>query len=53
MFIPPSAWFTGFIPDLPTPFDAADAIDLEAFAALCERQIAAGVPAIVGLRDGR
>jgi 4-hydroxy-tetrahydrodipicolinate synthase len=47
MFIPPSAWFTGFIPDLPTPFDAADAIDLEAFAALCERQIAAGVPAIV------
>ena len=21
MFIPPSAWFTGFIPDLPTPFD--------------------------------
>jgi 4-hydroxy-tetrahydrodipicolinate synthase len=47
MFIPPSAWFTGFIPDLPTPFDAADAIDLKAFAALCERQIAAGVPAIV------
>jgi 4-hydroxy-tetrahydrodipicolinate synthase len=47
MFTPPSAWFTGFIPDLPTPFDAADAIDLKAFAALCERQIAAGVPAIV------
>ncbi|WFU27114.1 4-hydroxy-tetrahydrodipicolinate synthase [Bradyrhizobium sp. CB1717] len=47
MFIPPSAWFTGFIPDLPTPFDAADAIDVEAFAALCERQAAAGVPAIV------
>jgi 4-hydroxy-tetrahydrodipicolinate synthase len=47
MFIPPSAWFTGFIPDLPTPFDAADAIDLKAFAALCERQIGAGVPAIV------
>ncbi|MBR0784423.1 4-hydroxy-tetrahydrodipicolinate synthase [Bradyrhizobium iriomotense] len=47
MFIPPSAWFTGFIPDLPTPFDAADAVDLKAFAALCERQIAAGVPAIV------
>src|SRR6478609_11164431 len=47
MFIPPSAWFTGFIPDLPTPFDAADAIDLKAFAALCERQVAAGVPAIV------
>ncbi|AHY53905.1 4-hydroxy-tetrahydrodipicolinate synthase [Bradyrhizobium japonicum] len=47
MFIPPSAWFTGFIPDLPTPFDSADAIDLKAFAALCERQIAAGVPALV------
>ena len=47
MFTPPSAWFTGFIPDLPTPFDAADAVDLEAFAALCERQIGAGVPAIV------
>lgn len=47
MFTPPSAWFTGFIPDLPTPFDAADAIDLAAFAALCERQIAANVPAIV------
>ncbi|TYL95554.1 4-hydroxy-tetrahydrodipicolinate synthase [Bradyrhizobium rifense] len=47
MFIPPSAWFTGFIPDLPTPFDAADAIDLNVFAALCERQIAAGVPALV------
>jgi 4-hydroxy-tetrahydrodipicolinate synthase len=47
MFIPPSAWFTGFIPDLPTPFDAADAIDLKVFATLCERQIAAGVPALV------
>ena len=31
MFTPPAAWFTGFIPDLPTPFDAADAIDLKAF----------------------
>ncbi|WP_339031268.1 4-hydroxy-tetrahydrodipicolinate synthase [Bradyrhizobium symbiodeficiens] len=47
MFIPPAAWFTGFIPDLPTPFDTADAIDLKAFAALCERQVAAGVPALV------
>ncbi|MCK1720856.1 4-hydroxy-tetrahydrodipicolinate synthase [Bradyrhizobium sp. 141] len=47
MLIPPAAWFTGFIPDLPTPFDAADAIDLKAFAALCERQVAAGAPAIV------
>jgi 4-hydroxy-tetrahydrodipicolinate synthase len=47
MFIAPSAWFTGIIADLPTPFDAADAVDLKALAALCERQIAAGVPAIV------
>ena len=47
MLIPPAAWFTGYIPDLPTPFDAAEAIDLEAFAALCERQVAASVPAIV------
>ncbi|MFK4509850.1 4-hydroxy-tetrahydrodipicolinate synthase [Bradyrhizobium daqingense] len=47
MFIPPSAWFTGFIPELPTPFDAADAIDLKAFAAICERQVAAGAPAVV------
>ncbi len=47
MFITPSAWFTGFIPDLPTPFDAADTIDLKALAALCERQIAAGAPALV------
>jgi 4-hydroxy-tetrahydrodipicolinate synthase len=47
MFIPPSAWFTGFIPDLPSPFDASDGIDLKAFAAQCERQIAAGVPALV------
>ncbi|MBR0961007.1 4-hydroxy-tetrahydrodipicolinate synthase [Bradyrhizobium japonicum] len=47
MLIPPAAWFTGFIPDLPTPFDVTDAIDLKAFAALCERQVAAGAPAIV------
>jgi 4-hydroxy-tetrahydrodipicolinate synthase len=47
MFIPPSAWFTGFIPDLPTPFDPSDAIDLKALAALCERHVAAGAPAIV------
>lgn len=47
MFTPPSAWFTGFIPDMPTPFDTADAIDLKAFAALCERQVAARVPALV------
>ncbi len=47
MFNAPAAWFTGFIPDLPTPFTSSDAVDIEAFAALCERQIAAGVPALV------
>jgi 4-hydroxy-tetrahydrodipicolinate synthase len=40
-------WLTGYIPDLPTPFDDAGRIDLAAFARLCERQIAAGVSAIV------
>jgi len=42
-----AAWLTGFIPDLPTPFDEAREIDLAAFARLCERQIEAGVSAIV------
>src|SRR5262245_54623319 len=40
-------WLTGYIPDLPTPFDEAGRIDINAFARLCERQIAAGVSAIV------
>ena len=43
----PATWLAGYIPDLPTPFDDAGAVDLDAFARLCERQIAAGVPAIV------
>jgi 4-hydroxy-tetrahydrodipicolinate synthase len=43
----PTAWLAGHIPDLPTPFDESDRIDLNAFARLCERQIAAGVSAIV------
>jgi 4-hydroxy-tetrahydrodipicolinate synthase len=47
MPVSPSAWLTGMIPDLPTPFNAAGGIDLNAFAALCERQIAAGAPALV------
>ncbi len=42
-----TAWLVGYIPDLPTPFDEAGAIDLAAFARLCERQIQAGVSAIV------
>jgi 4-hydroxy-tetrahydrodipicolinate synthase len=43
----PAAWLTGYIPDLPTPFDEAGAIDLKAFERLCQRQIEAGAPAIV------
>jgi 4-hydroxy-tetrahydrodipicolinate synthase len=42
----PATWLTGYIPDLPTPFDENDRIDLKAFARLCERQIEAGVAAI-------
>lgn len=42
-----AAWLAGYIPDLPTPFDAAGAIDVAALQTLCERQIKAGVPAIV------
>jgi 4-hydroxy-tetrahydrodipicolinate synthase len=43
----PTTWLAGYIPDLPTPFDANDEIDLTAFAKLCERQIETGVSAIV------
>jgi 4-hydroxy-tetrahydrodipicolinate synthase len=43
----PTTWLAGYIPDLPTPFDENDRIDLTAFARLCERQIEAGVSAIV------
>jgi 4-hydroxy-tetrahydrodipicolinate synthase len=43
----PATWLAGYIPDLPTPFDANDEIDLTAFAKLCERQIETGVSAIV------
>src|ERR1700730_18049123 len=46
-FAHPSTWLAGYIPDLPTPFDESDRIDLTAFAKLCERQIEAGVSAIV------
>src|ERR1700676_3948455 len=42
-----AAWLAGYIPDLPTPFDENDRPDLPAFAKLCERQIGAGVSAIV------
>jgi 4-hydroxy-tetrahydrodipicolinate synthase len=43
----PATWLTGCIPDLPTPFDEEGAVDLAAFTKLCERQIEAGVSAIV------
>jgi 4-hydroxy-tetrahydrodipicolinate synthase len=43
----PASWLAGTIPDLPTPFDQGGELDLSAFATLCERQIDAGVPAIV------
>ena len=43
----PTGWLAGYIPDLPTPFDENDSVDLAAFATLCERQIDAGVSAIV------
>src|SRR5882757_5913085 len=42
----PAGWLTGYIPDLPTPFDDAGELDLDAFARLCERQVEAGVAAI-------
>src|SRR5450631_3270159 len=45
--VKPVTWLAGYIPDLPTPFDDNDRIDLTAFARLCERQIDAGVSAIV------
>lgn len=45
--VKPASWLAGYIPDLPTPFDEADRIDMTAFAKLCERQIESGVSAIV------
>ena len=43
----PATWLAGYIADLPTPFDEEAELDLAAFARLCERQIEAGVSAIV------
>jgi 4-hydroxy-tetrahydrodipicolinate synthase len=42
-----ASWLAGYIADIPTPFDEDGELDLNAFAALCERQIDAGAPAIV------
>ena len=43
----PATWLAGYIADIPTPFDETGAVDLAAFAKLCERQIEAGVTAIL------
>jgi 4-hydroxy-tetrahydrodipicolinate synthase len=48
----PVIWLAGYIPDIPTPFDEHGAVDLAAFAMLCERQIEAGVGAIVVSETG-
>ncbi|MGY2848215.1 MULTISPECIES: 4-hydroxy-tetrahydrodipicolinate synthase [Bradyrhizobium] len=42
-----AGWLSGFIPDLPTPFNHRGEIDVDAFGRLCERQIAAGATALV------
>lgn len=42
-----ATWLSGYIPDIPTPFDTTGAIDLPAFQRLCERQVEAGATAIV------
>lgn len=42
-----TAWLSGYIPDMPTPFDESDQIDVQAMEELCERQIAAGASALV------
>ena len=42
-----TTWLTGYIPDLPTPLDDADRIDLPALERLCERQVAAGASALL------
>ena len=43
----PASWLAGYIPDIPTPFDETGAVDQAALARLCERQIEAGVTAIL------
>jgi 4-hydroxy-tetrahydrodipicolinate synthase len=43
----PTTWLAGYIPDLPTPFDENSGLDLAAFTKLCERQVQAGVSAIL------
>src|ERR1700704_989641 len=45
--VKPATWLVGHIPDLSTPFDENDRLDLTAFGRLCERQTEAGASAIV------
>jgi 4-hydroxy-tetrahydrodipicolinate synthase len=42
-----ASWLVGYMPELPTPFDEAGALDLSSLTKLCERLAEAGVPAIV------
>lgn len=43
----PNQWLTGFIADLPTPFDECGRVDWAAFERLCECQIRSNATAIV------
>jgi hypothetical protein len=43
----PAMRLSGYMPDLPTPFDEEGNLDLAAFEKLCEHQIEAGVLAVV------
>src|SRR4030088_3198148 len=45
--VKPVSCLAVYIPDLPTPFDEDDRVDITGFAKLCERQIEANVSAIV------
>jgi 4-hydroxy-tetrahydrodipicolinate synthase len=47
MFLTGTAWLSGYIPDLPTPFTETGEVDLKAFARLCQRQAEAGATAIL------
>ena len=42
-----ATWLAGYVADIPTPFDDHGAVDLATLAMLCERQIDAGVTAIL------
>ena len=48
----PPMWLAGYIPDIPTPFDEQGAVDLAALVMLCQRQIDAGVTAILVSETG-